>query len=84
MLAHLMIENIAVIERADIELEPGFCVLTGETGAGKSILIDAIHAVMGERTSRELIPHGGRSGHGFGPVLRLPAFGVRKACRAWV
>ena len=58
MLAHLMIENIAVIERADIELEPGFCVLTGETGAGKSILIDAIHAVMGERTSRELIRTG--------------------------
>lgn len=58
MLAHLMIENIAVIERADIEFGSGFCVLTGETGAGKSILIDAIHAVMGERTSRELIRTG--------------------------
>lgn len=58
MLAHLMIENIAVIERAEIEFAPGFCVLTGETGAGKSILIDAIHAVMGERTSRELIRTG--------------------------
>ncbi len=58
MLAHLTIENIAVIERADIAFEPGLCVLTGETGAGKSILIDAIHAVMGERTSRELIRTG--------------------------
>lgn len=58
MLVHLTIENIAVIERADIEFGSGLCVLTGETGAGKSILIDAIHAVMGERTSRELIRTG--------------------------
>ena len=58
MLRRLTIENIAVIERADIEFGAGLCVLTGETGAGKSILIDAIHAVMGERTSRELIRTG--------------------------
>ena len=58
MLAQLFINNIAVIERASIDLESGFTVLTGETGAGKSIIIDAIHAVLGERTSRELVRTG--------------------------
>ncbi|WP_322173545.1 DNA repair protein RecN [Acutalibacter caecimuris] len=58
MLAQLFINNIAVIERASIDLEQGFTVLTGETGAGKSIIIDAIHAVLGERTSRELVRTG--------------------------
>ena len=55
MLQSLKIENIAVIEKADIEFENGFNVLTGETGAGKSIIIDSLCAVLGERTSRELI-----------------------------
>lgn len=55
MLKFLHIENIAVIERSDIEFSAGFNVLTGETGAGKSIVIDAINAVLGERTSKELI-----------------------------
>lgn len=58
MLAQLFINNIAVIERASIELDKGFTVLTGETGAGKSIIIDAIHAVLGERTSKELVRTG--------------------------
>ncbi len=58
MLAQLFINNIAVIERASIDLEQGFTVLTGETGAGKSIIIDAIHAVLGERTSKELVRTG--------------------------
>ena len=58
MLAQLFINNIAVIERASIDLEKGFTVLTGETGAGKSIIIDAIHAVLGERTSKELVRTG--------------------------
>ena len=58
MLKFLHIENIAVIERSDIEFSPGFNVLTGETGAGKSIVIDSINAVLGERTSRELIRAG--------------------------
>lgn len=58
MLNQLYIENIAVIEKANIEFGPGFNVLTGETGAGKSIMIDAIHAVLGERTSRELVRSG--------------------------
>lgn len=58
MLTQLFINNIAVIEKASIDLEQGFTVLTGETGAGKSIIIDAIHAVLGERTSRELVRTG--------------------------
>ena len=58
MLCSLHIENIAVIERADIEFTDGFCTLTGETGAGKSILIDSINAVLGERTPKDLIRAG--------------------------
>ena len=58
MLKFLHIENIAVIERSDIEFSAGFNVLTGETGAGKSIVIDSINAVLGERTSKELIRAG--------------------------
>lgn len=58
MLKFLHIENIAVIEMCDIELTDGFNVLTGETGAGKSIIIDSINAVLGERTSKDLIRSG--------------------------
>ena len=58
MLELLHIENIAVIEEADIRFRPGFNALTGETGAGKSIVIDAMGAVLGGRTSRELIRTG--------------------------
>jgi len=58
MLELLHIENIAVIEQADIRFQPGFNALTGETGAGKSIVIDAMGAVLGGRTSRELIRTG--------------------------
>lgn len=58
MLKFLHIENIAVIEQSDIEFKSGFNVLTGETGAGKSIVIDAINAVLGERTSKDLIRNG--------------------------
>lgn len=61
MLSLLHIENIAIIESADIAFDGGFNVLTGETGAGKSIVIDAISAVLGERTSRELIRTGAKS-----------------------
>ena len=55
MLQDLHIENIAVIERADVSFTPGLNILTGETGAGKSIVIDALYAVMGARASRELV-----------------------------
>lgn len=61
MLKSLYIENIAVIERSEIELYSGLNVLTGETGAGKSIVIDAINAVMGQRTSKEIIRSGAQS-----------------------
>ena len=58
MLSTLHIENIAVIEQAEISFDRGFNVLTGETGAGKSIVIDAISAILGERASREMIRTG--------------------------
>ena len=58
MLEVLHIENIAIIEEADIRFEAGFNALTGETGAGQSIVIDALSAVLGQRTSRELIRTG--------------------------
>ena len=61
MLKSLHIENIAVIERADISFSAGLNVLTGETGAGKSIVVDSINAVLGERTSRELVRHGAQA-----------------------
>lgn len=58
MLKTLCIENIAVIEKADIEFSKGFNVLTGETGAGKSIVVDSINTILGERTSKELVRAG--------------------------
>ena len=58
MLKNLHIENIAVIERADVDFASGLSVLTGETGAGKSIMIDAINAVLGSRTNRDLVRTG--------------------------
>ena len=61
MLSLLHIENIAVVERADMEFGPGLNVLTGETGAGKSIVIDALEASLGWRTSRELVRTGAKS-----------------------
>ena len=61
MLSNLQIENIAVIKSASIDFENGFNVMTGETGAGKSIVIDSLNAILGERTSRELIRGGADS-----------------------
>lgn len=61
MLTSLFIENIAVIEKTEIELYRGLNILTGETGAGKSIVIDAINAILGQRTSREIIRNGSES-----------------------
>lgn len=61
MLKTLEIENIAVIEKASVDFSKGLNVLTGETGAGKSIVIDSINAILGERTSKELVRHGAES-----------------------
>ena len=78
MLELLHIENIAIIEAADIVFERGFNALTGETGAGKSIVIDALSAVLGQRTSRELIRTGadkafvGATFSGVEPELTAP------------
>ena len=77
MLNELHIENIAVIERADISFGRGLNVLTGETGAGKSIVIDSIGAVLGDRVSRELVRRGADKG------LVTAAFDVG-GCEQWL
>ena len=77
MLSTLHIENIAVIEQAEIAFDSGFNVLTGETGAGKSIVIDAISAILGERASREMIRTGAQKAFVsaiFSGVSELPWF----------
>ena len=58
MLIQLQIENVAVIEKANIDFSAGFNVLTGETGAGKAVIIDSINAVTGEKTSKDIIRTG--------------------------
>ena len=58
MLKRLSIKNVALIERLDMDFDNGLNVLTGETGAGKSIIIDAVNLALGERASRELITTG--------------------------
>jgi len=73
MLSLLHIENIAVISSADISFEPGFNVLTGETGAGKSIVIDSIGAIIGARTSRDLIRSGAKAARVSAVFQDLPA-----------
>ena len=73
MLFLLHIENIALIESADIRFGQGFNALTGETGAGKSIVIDSISAVLGERTSRDLIRTGAKSAFVSAVFCDLPA-----------
>ena len=75
MLSLLHIENIAVISEAEISFDRGFNVLTGETGAGKSIVIDAIGAIMGERTSRDLIRTGAKSARVSAVFQNVPMLG---------
>ena len=72
MLQLLHIENIAVIERADIELDKGLTVLSGETGAGKSIVIDSIGALLGKRVSRDLVRSGAQKGFVSAVFIDLP------------
>ena len=78
MLDCLHIENIAVIECADIQFEQGFHVLTGETGAGKSIIIDAINAVLGERVTRTMVRTGADTAHVTALFSDLSAWSVDK------
>ncbi len=77
MLNELHIENIAVIEHADLAFGPGLNVLTGETGAGKSIIIDSLGAVLGERVSRELVRRGAEKG-------TVTAVFQTDGCEAWL
>ena len=70
MLSSLQIENVAVIQKANVHFEKGLNVLTGETGAGKSILIDSINAILGNRASKDLVRTGAAKA-----VIRA-AFGV--------
>ena len=71
MLNELTIENIAVIEKAQVRFESGLNVLTGETGAGKSILIDSINAILGNRTSRDLVRNGALKGKSVGHISMI-------------
>lgn len=73
MLAQLKIENVAVIEKAEVRFTPGLNVLTGETGAGKSILIDSINAILGNRTSRELVRSGAQKAAIWATFEKIPA-----------
>ena len=73
MLANLKIENVAVIEKAEVNFTHGFTVLTGETGAGKSILIDSINAILGNRTSRELVRSGAQKACVWATFEAIPA-----------
>ncbi len=73
MLRELTIENVAVIEKAVVNFESGFNVLTGETGAGKSILIDSINAILGNRTSRDIVRAGASKARIWAVFTQLPA-----------
>ena len=73
MLTNLKIENVAVIEKAEVDFTTGFTVLTGETGAGKSILIDSINAILGNRTSRELVRSGAQKACIWATFEKIPA-----------
>ena len=73
MLVQLEVENVAIIEKIKIPMQEGFTVLTGETGAGKSIIIDSLNALLGSRVSRELIRSGAEKAfvQGLFPILRI-------------
>lgn len=79
MLSNLYIENIAVIEKTNIDFSQGFNVLTGETGAGKSIVIDSINAVLGARTPKQIIRNGADSAFVSACFTDVSAFAEKKA-----
>lgn len=72
MLSSLQFENVAVIQKAEVHFKPGLNVLTGETGAGKSILIDSINAILGNRTSKDLVRTGASKAVSVQPLRRCP------------
>lgn len=78
MLSQLYIENIAVIEKATIEFHKGLNILTGETGAGKSIIIDSMHGILGERTSKDMVRNGAESAFVSGLFTDLTDQAIRK------
>ena len=82
MLRHLSIKNIAVIDAAELTLDDGCNILTGETGAGKSIIIDALGLLCGSRTSREMIRSGEKSARVDGLFVVKPEVAV-KAPSGW-
>ena len=71
MLSSLQIENVAVIQKANVHFEKGLNVLTGETGAGKSILIDSINAILGNRTCHAAQTRGAGNGQSSGLHLMM-------------
>lgn len=84
MLAELFIENLAVIEKTSIRLNTGLNVFTGETGAGKSIVIDAVGAVLGRRVSREMVRHGTDKAFVSARFTALPAAAMQKITQAGI
>jgi len=88
MLCELFIENLAVIEKTSIKFDTGLNVFTGETGAGKSIVIDAINAVLGQRTSKEIVRHNTPKasitacfrGLNNSAILKLSEYGYEQDC----
>ena len=78
MLSSLQIENVAVIQKAEVHFEPGLNVLTGETGAGKSILIDSINAILGNRTSKDLVRTGASKAEIRAAFEQVPSAGLDK------
>lgn len=84
MLAQLNIENAAVIEKAQLDFEQGFTVLTGETGAGKSIIIDSVNALLGERTSRDLVRTGAKQAQFTGVFTDIPPAAEQTLARAGI
>lgn len=79
LLSHLHIENVAVIENVDMELDSGLNVLTGETGAGKSILIDAINMALGERISKDIVRTGAKKAHVSALFVQVTGAAAQKA-----
>lgn len=84
MLAELFIENLAVIEKTSIRLHTGLNVFTGETGAGKSIVIDAVGAILGRRVFRDIVRHGMQKASVTARFLDLPASALQKLQEAGI